>query len=119
MDINSLTIGEAKTLLALFSNQEKQTETAIHSELLGKICVVRTYSAGVHIGKVKQISETEVLLENSKRLWKWSGAFTLNEVATKGVDLANSRISESVPLILISQKIEIIPVSAEAMYIYE
>ena len=50
-------------------------------------------------------------LTNARRLWSWSGAFTLSAVATQGVDRANSRISVAVPEILLTEGIEIIPVS--------
>lgn len=117
MNINDLTIGEAKQLASLFSTGIS-AQPSIYNNVIGKLCVVRTYSAGVHIGTVEQVTETEVLLKDAKRLWKWSGAFTLNEVAEKGVDNANSSISAPVPLILLSNKIEIIPASEEAQETY-
>jgi len=73
--------------------------------------LVRTYSAGVHIGTLKERNGKEVTLTNARRLWSWSGAFTLSAVATQGVDRANSRISVAVPEILLTEAIEIIPVS--------
>ena len=73
--------------------------------------LVRTYSAGVHIGTLKERNGKEVTLTNARRLWSWSGAFTLSAVATQGVDRANSRISVAVPEILLTEGIEIIPVS--------
>ena len=77
----------------------------------GPECIVRTYSAGVHIGVVKSRSGTEVELTGARRLWSWEGAFTLNEVATGGVKRASSRISKPIPSILLLQSIEIIPVA--------
>ncbi|MCF0222004.1 MAG: hypothetical protein HUK19_06895, partial [Fibrobacter sp.] len=73
--------------------------------------IVRTYSAGVHIGTLKERNGMEVTLTNARRLWRWEGAFTLNAVATNGVDRTESRISCSVPEITLTQAIEIIPVS--------
>ena len=73
--------------------------------------LVRTYSAGVHIGTLKERNGKEVTLTNARRLWSWSGAFTLSAVATQGVDRAKSRISVAVPEILLTEVIEIIPVS--------
>lgn len=72
--------------------------------------IIRTFSAGVHIGEVVSKSNGEVVLRNARRLWKWVGAFTLNEVATKGIDREKSEISCNVPEIIIPY-IEIIPVS--------
>lgn len=72
--------------------------------------MVRTYSAGVHIGTLKERNGKEVTLTNARRLWSWAGAFTLSAVATKGVDRGNSRISVEVPEVLLTEAIEIIPV---------
>lgn len=118
IEINDLTIGEAKEIASMLSGLSSSGDS-IHRHIIGKVCVVRTYSAGVHIGEVVEVTETEVLLKNAKRLWKWSGAFTLNEVAENGVDNSGSRISQPVPLILLSQKIEIIPASEGAQKTYE
>lgn len=75
----------------------------------GNEVIVRTYSAGVHIGEIESKDGIEITLKNARRLWSWSKAFTLSAVATKGVDRSNSRISVSVPKITL-QWIEIIPV---------
>ena len=77
------------------------------------LVVIRTYSAGVHIGNLVSRKGKEVTLTNARRLWRWSGANTLHEVATKGV-AADSKISEIVPTITLTEAIEIIPVSEAA-----
>ena len=77
----------------------------------GPEVIVRTYSAGVHVGAVKERNGQEVVLTNARRLWKWEGAFTLNAVATAGVKRNDSRISVPVPEITLIQAIEIIPVA--------
>lgn len=76
----------------------------------GDEVIIRTFSAGVHIGTIKGRTGKEVTLTNARRLWSWSAAFTLNAVATKGVDRKNSRISKAVPEITLLEAIEIIPV---------
>lgn len=74
--------------------------------------VVRTYSAGVHFGEMADRRAKEVDLVNARRIWRWFGANTLNEVATKGV--ANtSKVSEPVPAITLTEAIEIITCSPE------
>jgi hypothetical protein len=80
----------------------------------GPEVLVRTYSAGVHIGTLKSREGKEVVLTNARRLWSWAGAFTLSAVCTKGVDRSNSRISVSVPEITLLDAIEIIPVAETA-----
>ncbi|NBW22803.1 MAG: hypothetical protein EBR82_84145, partial [Caulobacteraceae bacterium] len=79
---------------------------------LGPEVIIRTYSAGVHIGTIISREGREVKLANARRLWSWAGAFTLNAVATKGVDRKLSRISIPVEEITILEVIEIIPVSS-------
>lgn len=77
----------------------------------GPESIVRTRSAGVHIGEVVSGEGRTVTLRNARRLWSWKGAFTLNAVAVKGVDRGGSRISTAVPLITLTEAIEIIPVA--------
>lgn len=81
--------------------------------MIGEFVVVRTYTAGVHMGTLKEMNGTAVLLEDARRLWRWNGAFSLNEVSQKGVG-ETSRISEPVPSILLTQAIEVIPCSTQA-----
>lgn len=80
-----------------------------------RVVVVRTYSAGVHIGEIVKRTGKEVTLKNARRLWRWRGANTLNEVATRGVDQTHSRISEPVDEIVLTEAIEIIPCDAAAI----
>ena len=56
---------------------------------------------------------TAVELTESRRLWQWTEAFTLNEVSQQGCGEA-SRISEPVPEILLTQAVEVIPCSETA-----
>ena len=79
----------------------------------GKYCVVRTYSAGVHVGVVKSQNGKESVLSDARRIWYWTGAFTLSAVAVSGVG-HNSKISVAVPEILLTEAIEIIPCSEAA-----
>lgn len=81
--------------------------------MIGEFCVVRTFSAGVHMGTVVEQSGTAVLLKDARRLYRWQGAFTLNEVSQHGV-AESSRISEPAPVILLTQAIEVIPCSGKA-----
>ena len=115
MDINALTIGQAKELACLFGgvSSNEVVKCSPLDKVVGKICVVRTYSAGVHIGKVISVNGTECELKDSQRLWSWKGAFTLSEVALKGV-LPESRMSNKTQMFL-SQAIEFIPCSEKAI----
>ena len=79
-------------------------------------CVVRTYSAGVHIGYVKDFAvkhPQQATLINSRRLHYWDGAASLSQVAMNGVN-SSSRIAMEIPEIILTDIIEIIPCSEEA-----
>lgn len=76
----------------------------------GPEVIIRTYSAGVHVGVLKERNGSEITLTNARRIWNWNGAFTLNAVATKGVNRKESRISVHVQEIILLDAIEILPV---------
>ena len=83
MDIDKITLGELKQLQALFTAPNNQVKT---HPMLGKRCLIRTYSAGVHIGDVTYVDGCEAKLENSLRLWKWEdGGLSLSAVANNGI----------------------------------
>lgn len=82
--------------------------------MLGEFCIVRTYSAGVHMGIVEAVNGTTVELRDARRLFSWSNAFTLHEASQNGVG-ESSRISQPVPRILLTQAIEVIPCSEKAI----
>lgn len=76
-----------------------------------KFVLIRTYSAGVHFGTLLEHNGQEVHLKNARRLWSWNGALSLSEVASKGVDIKNSKISVPVDEIILTQAVEIIPIN--------
>lgn len=81
-----------------------------------KYCVIRTYSAGVHIGYVKSFAEKHPQhceLINTRRLYSWTNACSLSQVAMDGVG-EESRISVEVPENSLTDAIECIPCSAKA-----
>ena len=112
MKLGDLKQGDLKQIAAMLANScPPQLE---HSSLIGQHVVVRTYSAGVHIGTLVAKSGENVLLKDAFRLWKWAGAFTLSEVSQNGVSPNGSRMSRNVPLIELTNAIEIIPTSETA-----
>ena len=87
---------------------------------LGIRCVIRTYSAGVHIGTVKWVNpydSREVLLTDALRLWKWEGGgLSLSAVANNGIN--GGRLNRTGEVYL-TEAIEYIPTTdkAEASYV--
>ena len=49
-----------------------------------KYVIVRTYMAGVFSGELESRKGDEVVLLNARRLWHWSGAATLSQMAMEG-----------------------------------
>lgn len=82
--------------------------------------IVRTYSAGVFAGElVKKTTNNagyfEVTLKNARRLWYWSGASSLSQLAVDGTaDPKNCKFPCEVPTVDLAQGIEILPVSVKA-----
>ncbi len=70
--------------------------------------VVRTYSAGVHVGELVSRKGKEVELANARRIWRWTGANTLHEMSLHGV-AADSKVSEPVKAITLTEAVEVIP----------
>src|SRR5271166_6890337 len=82
MNIDDFTIGQLKDIQKLLTHQ---TEPKAHL-MLGRRCVVRTYSAGVHIGDVVYVNGSEAKLENALRLWSWKdGGLSLSAIANNGI----------------------------------
>jgi hypothetical protein len=79
-----------------------------------RFVIVRTCSAGVHVGLIDGLNGKEVTLSDARRIWRWRGANTLHELALRGASDAWTRISEPVPSIVLTEAIEIIPCSADA-----
>lgn len=78
------------------------------------VCV-RTYSAGVHCGYLKERNGKEIELVNARRIWKWAGAFTLSELAINGVTKPSEcKFSIVIPKIYLTEAIEIIAMTEEA-----
>lgn len=108
MNINDLTIGQVKELSKIYTNGGSED---IASHYIGRYCIFRTYSAGVFFGILKSRNKDECIIENCRRIWSWSGSFTLSKVAVDGVESAKLSIQEPEKLAL--GVIEIIPASAK------
>jgi hypothetical protein len=78
-----------------------------------KLVVVRTYSAGVHVGEFVSRNGQEISLTNARRIWSWSGALSLHEVASRGI--SGGKVSVAVSDILLTQAIEVIGATPKAL----
>lgn len=87
--------------------------------MIGKYCIIRSKNAGVFAATVSVITETlsgkDVLAINARRIWYWSGAASLSQLAMEGTkDPKNCKFPCTVPSVLISEVIEIIPITEVA-----
>ena len=119
-NIDRLTYGELKQIAALFSYQvispqPAATQQESLSAMIGKKCIVRTYSAGVWYGEIEQKAGSEVIVKNARRLWQWKAArsISLSGMAVHGVDPEGCKFAPAVPAVWL-EAIELIPVSAMA-----
>ena len=110
MDINDLTIGQAKELASMFGS--KDTKSSGLNSMVGKKVIVRTYSAGVWFGTVSEKCDNEVILTDARRMYQWwaKESISLSAVAIYGLKKDKSKIIEAVPSVWL-QPIEIIPCS--------
>jgi len=72
--------------------------------------LVRTYSAGVHVGYLKKEEGDEVTLIESRRIWYWDGANSISQLAVDGTAKPeNCKFTVIVDSIRLKRVIEIIP----------
>lgn len=71
--------------------------------------IVRTYSAGCFAGELVKRVGKEVTLANARRLWYWTGAATLSQLAQSGsTKSAQCKFPEAVSQIVLTEAIEVI-----------
>ena len=71
--------------------------------------IVRTYSAGVFAGNLVKRKGKEVELKNARRIWKWSGAASLSQLAVDGTsDPANCKFPVAVSKVELTEAVEIL-----------
>lgn len=82
-------------------------------------CLIRSYGAGVFCGYLSEqkadVNGVNVTLINSRRIWYWSGACSLSQLAVEGSkSIDDCKIAIVVPKQFVANVIEIIPMSKEA-----
>ena len=112
MNINDLTIGQAKELASIFG---ANTPAPIDNGMIGKYVIVRCRDAGVHAGFLESHNGRECVLNESRRLWYWKPAKNskfLSGVAAFGLH-EDSKIGAPVKIHL-TENCEIILCTGEA-----
>lgn len=84
-------------------------------DFIGKYCIVRGDRSGVFAGTVAEMDEKVVRLEDVRRLWYWDGAASISQLAVDGTKAPdNCKFTISVPVLILTDCIEIIPASDDA-----
>ena len=113
MNIDNLTFDELKQIAALF----KETQSSVISNpVIGKYCIARCYSAGVHAGVVESVDGENVVLKDSRRLWSWKAkdGVALSGVAQTGLAKEKSKLDVVNPKIYLTGVCELILCSVKA-----
>jgi hypothetical protein len=77
--------------------------------------IVRTYSAGVFAGNLESRNGKEVVLLNARRIWYWSGAASLSQLAMEGTKKPNAcKFPCEVNRVELLEAIEILDVTEDA-----
>lgn len=117
MNINEITIGEAKQIAAMFQCMALTPSMPISQHpMVGKFCIARCFSAGVHAGEVVSVDGENVILKDSTRLWSWKAkdGLALSGVAQHGIKTSESRRDAVNPIIYITGVCELIPCTEAA-----
>lgn len=97
------------------NNRENQVQTQEGAtSLIGQYVIIRTYSAGVWAGYLKEKVKNEVYLTEARRMYKWINVegISLSGIALNGLK-KESNICAPVPIVWL-EAIEIIPCSEKA-----
>ena len=114
--MNNTEINEIKVNGVDYIRKDSVNNAVMANQVNGlKLVMVRTYSAGVHYGYLKERNGKEVTLLNAVRVWYWSGAASLSQLSQEGSNKPNDcKLAIEVPEILLMEAIEIIPISEKA-----
>lgn len=78
-------------------------------------CIVRTFSAGVFAGNLTGRNGKEGIVKNARRLWYWSGAASLSQLAMEGTnDAKNCKFPCPVNQAELTEIIEVLPCTKAA-----
>ena len=84
-----------------------------------KFFIIRTHSAGVWFGQVKEVEASIAVITNARRLWQWAGAASLSQLAIEGVkNPSGCKFTMTITDeegVYLPQVIEILPCTPEAV----
>lgn len=84
--------------------------------MLERKVIIRGDRSGVFFGTLKKKNGTEVKLADCRRLWFWDGAASISQLAVDGTKKTSEcKFTVTVPEIVITDVIEVIPCSDKAI----
>lgn len=84
--------------------------------MIGKKVIIRGDRSGVFFGVLAEKNNREVKLTNCRRLWIWSGAASISQLAVDGTASPQTcKFTVTVNEIVILDAIEIIPCTKKAV----
>ena len=97
-----------------YVREDSIIQKAVNTEGL-PAAIVRSPSAGVFAGYLAEYKDRSVKLLGCRRIWYWSGAFTLSEMSKDGVSKPNDcKFSDTVDEHYILDASEIIPMTQKS-----
>ena len=84
--------------------------------MIGKYCIIRTYSAGVFAGFLESIEGKVGTVTAARRIWYWDGVASLSQLAMEGTSKPeNCKFPCEVESVLLTEIIEVIPCTDKAI----
>lgn len=114
MNIDDLTIGQARELAAMFATSSTPAQAAQPHPFVGRFVICRCHSAGVHAGILVSQHGDQAVLKDARRLWSWkdNAGVALSGLSQHG--LASGKVDTCVPEHALTGVIETIPCSTAA-----
>lgn len=118
MDIENIEIEHIEALKKLIAAPvaapaaSQEYDHVSTDNLIGEKVLVRTYASGVHFGILAERKGREIILKESRILYYWNGAFTLNQVVENGIG-DDSKVSVPVEEVVLLDAISIYPLAEE------
>ena len=95
---------------------KESEEQKMIENFIGKKVIIRGDRSGVFFGTLVEKNGTEVMLNRCRRLWYWSGASSISQIALEGVKNPDDcKFTVVVNEIIITDAIEIILCTPEAI----
>jgi hypothetical protein len=91
-------------------------DRSLAEDFIGKICMVRTETAGVFYGTVSKVHAGEIIIDKARRVWYWEGAASLSQLATDGTSKPeNCKFPCVISQVYLDKVCEIIPMTDRAI----